>query len=200
MNAIAEIPPRMAHLDRDRRGYPVSVMAYRDADGRPHFQINEETVRQRIIAEDQCSICGGKLLRGRWFVGGELSAFHPNGSYVDPPMHDECAHYALRVCPYLAAPQYGKYIETATLKPDDPLIGNTVIDPGMIDERPQVFVAVMATGHRKIDGEVRVGPLGVPFVQYLKPRRPYLRVEFWRHGAKITDDEARALLGERIPA
>lgn len=187
------VPERMAHLDRDRRGYPIFFTAYRDDDGHPHFSIQEETRRQYVIANDLCSICGGKLLRGRWFIGGERSAFDPNGAYVDSPMHDECAHYALRVCPYLIAPNYDRFVETRTLKPDDPLHGNTMIDPAMIDARPPVFVAVLARGTRKVEGEVRCGPIGVPFVQYLKPHRPYIRVEFWRHGRELTADEASAI-------
>jgi hypothetical protein len=109
------VPPQMAHLPRDPRGFPIFVMAYRDDDGRAHFTINEEPVRQRVIRRDLCSICGRGLLRGRWFVGGEKSAFHPRGAYIDPPMHSVCAHYALRVCPYLAAPTYATPIAGKTV-------------------------------------------------------------------------------------
>ena len=112
---MVPIPARMAHLDRDRRGYPIFFMAYRDQQGRPHFTINDERKRQIVIARDLCSICGAPLLRGRWFLGGDLSAFDANGAYIDPPMHDECVHYALRVCPYLASPSWSHYVAGRTL-------------------------------------------------------------------------------------
>src|SRR5215467_3254160 len=109
------IPDRMRHLDRDHRGYPIFAMALRDRDGRAHFTVNDHTVIERLLATDCCSLCGTKLFRGRWFVGGPSAALHPRGAYVDPPMHDECVHYALRVCPYLSAPNYAKLIEGRTL-------------------------------------------------------------------------------------
>jgi len=155
-------------------------MVYRDHAGRPHFTINDENKRQEIIQRDLCSICAQKLLRGRWFVGGPGSAFHERGAYLDPPMHDECVHYALRVCPYLAAPSYGKRIDARTLDPDHP--PTILIDPTLDPERPEQFVAVMATGQKFILGELVPG---VPFVQFVKPKRPYLRVEWWCAGEQV---------------
>ena len=174
------IPERMQHLKLDRRGYPVPVAVYHDSDGRPHFTINDEAQRQRLIAGDRCPICGGKLLRGRWFVGGPQSAFHVHGAYIDPPMHNECAHYALQVCPYLAAPNYDRRIEDKTLPPgsQQPIL----VDPTMIPERPDYFVAVMATGQRPVLDEMG-------FVKYLRPTRPYSRIEFWRHGVHVGAEE-----------
>ena len=68
---------RMAHLALDRRGFPIPPSVYIDTNGRPrHFTINDEPKRQALIATDRCPLCGGKLLRGRWFVGGPQSAFH----------------------------------------------------------------------------------------------------------------------------
>lgn len=170
------VPPlRMQHLEKDRRGYPIPVTVYRDGSGRPHFTINEEAKRQLIIAKDLCPICGEKLLRGRWFVGGPQSAFHPSGVYIDPPMHGECARYALQVCPYLAAPSFTKRIDDKTLSEKD--AGTMMlVDPTVIPERPDYFVAVMATAVHKIgDNQVR----------YLKPVRPYSNVEFWKDGKQI---------------
>lgn len=171
------IPDRMARLDRDKRGYPIPVSVYRDSAGRPHFTISNEQVRQRVITEDCCPICGGKLTRGRWFVGGPQSAFHVRGAYIDPPMHNECAHYALKVCPYLAAQSYARRIEDKTLAPGEtpPML----IDPTMDPQRPDYFVAVMAVKQDLIC-------LGnTDFVQYIKPRRPYSRIEFWKHGVHV---------------
>ena len=179
MKPAVPIPKRMAHLALDRRGFPIPPSVYIDTNGRPHFTINDEPKRQALIATDRCPLCGGKLLRGRWFVGGPQSAFHIHGAYIDPPMHNECAHYALQVCPYLAAPNYDKRIDDKTLPPGDtPLL----IDPTMIPERPDYFVAVMTTNQKSI-----INSIGM--VQYLKPLRPYSRIEFWRHGEHVGEQD-----------
>jgi hypothetical protein len=179
----------MKRLPRDPRGFPIFVMAYLDASGRAHFTINDEDVRQVLIQTDRCSICGQHLFRGRWFIGGEKSAFDPRGAYIDPPMHSECAHYALRVCPYLAAPTYVKLVGGATIPKDDTttLVSPTaIISPSTVDEvRPVLFVAVHARGQRV------VGPLA----RVIVPARPYIAVEYWQHGAQL----ARAV-GEAIMA
>jgi hypothetical protein len=185
------IPDRMRHLRRDARGFPIFYMAYCDAQGDPHFTVNEEEQRQDCIRREVCSICGGKLMRGRWFLGGPGSAFHQRGCYIDPPMHFECMRYALHVCPYLAMPRWTKFIEGKTLKATDPT--QTLIDPAVEDERPEVFVAVMATGQHQIKGGLGYDkvPVAIEFVQYIKPARPYSRLEFWQHGARV--DYATAL-------
>lgn len=183
------VPDRMKHLPRDPRGFPIFAMAYRDADGKAHFTVNDERVRRRLIEEDRCSICAQPLLRGRWFVGGEKSAFsvEPRGAYIDPPMHAECARYALRVCPYLASPSYAKLLHGATMRPDDPTLvrDQTAIDsPASAHEvRPEIFVAVLARGQRF---KLTAGG-GLIF-----PKRPYISVEYWQHGWKLAREEGEA--------
>ena len=173
------IPERMKHLELDPRGYPIPVMVWRDNTGIPYFTINDTNTRFKIIRQELCSICGTKLFRGRWFVGGPLSAFHPNGAYNDPPMHLECAEYALKVCPYLAAPSYAKRIDTKKVKSENISSTTMFIDPTMMPNRPEIFVAVHARGHK-------VGPF--PDL-ILKPLRPYIDVRFWRQGVQIPTPE-----------
>ena len=182
MNTVP-IPPRMAQLPRDPRGYPVPVTVLIDSSGRPQFTINDEEKRQKLLAEDRCPICGTRIIGGRWFVGGPLAAFHDHGAYIDPPMHDECAHYALQVCPYLAAPVYSGRIDARKLSADDR--GSVYLDPTMLPERPELFVAVLA--HTTISHRNRLG-----LVQNVAPSRPYMRVEFWRHGERLDDADGQA--------
>lgn len=176
----------MRGLDRDLRGYPIPVMVFRDSTGRPHFTINNEATRFLLIMDDQCSICGQKLLRRRWFVGGPLSAFHPNGTYIDPPLHRECLHYAMRVCPYLAMASYTKRIDARTIPDSEYDPHRIFIDSTQIAERPSVFVAVAATG-QAVRTNGTVGPI------YVTPKRPYAAVEFWKNGKQISQVEGRVL-------
>lgn len=187
------VPVRMALLPRDPRGYPIFAMALRDASGRAHFTVNDERLRVRLISQDRCSICAGRLMRGRWFIGGEQSAFHPQGAYVDPPTHGECARYALQVCPYLAAPTYASLIHGRTV--DDPAVAlvdvTAIVSPSTADEvRPKLFVAVLARGQR-----VRETEAGLVLV----PTRPYITVEYWRHGQKLSRAAGEAICRESEP-
>jgi hypothetical protein len=181
------IPERMRHLKVfNCMAVPWGVLV--DADGTPQFAINLEEARELMIRADLCSICGHPLLRGRWFVGGPGSALHPRGAYIDMPMHTECKDYAMTACPYLAAPRYGRAIgeiKAAQMKSKPVLL----IDRTMLPDRPPLFVAVFATGQRMVGSNTG-------FDLYVRPKRPYLKVEYWRHGARLdpatAEPEARA--------
>lgn len=183
------VPELMQRLDRDGRGYPIPFSAFIDSQGTPQFTINDDHKRVRMIRGDLCSICGNKLLRGRWFIGGPGAAFDPRGAYLDMPMHDQCAHYALRVCPFIAAPNYSKRIEDRKLKgaqPDHVIL----IDETVEVKRPPLFVAVMAVGQRMTDG---MAP-----GSYILPERPYRKVEYWRFGQQLDETEGLHLSAEEL--
>lgn len=173
MNAIP-IPPRMRHLKKDSRGYPIPDGLYIDLTGRAHFTINDDAKRLNHAMGRLCPICGKRLKPYYWFVGGPGSAFDPNGAYIDLPMHNECAHYALQVCPYLAAPNYSKSVDAKTLPKDGPSL--ILLDQTMIPERPEVFVAVSTKKFTFTSG-----------YRHVKPVRPYLEIEYWLHGKKILE-------------
>jgi hypothetical protein len=188
------VPDRMSHLPRDRRGYPIFYGAFVDEDGTPHFTINDERKRDLMVKHDLCSICGSKLFRGRWFAGGPASAFHERGCYVDMPMHDECLHYALKICPYLAAPNWAQEIGPQKAKQVKTAI--VTIDHTMIPGRPPVFVAVMAVGQTMV-GNAQT-EFGEHTGQYVKPAKPYRKVEYWRDGEQLPDDVGLRLALEFI--
>lgn len=196
------IPARMAHLEKDRRGYPIPTMVLRDETGRPHFQINEESVRQRLIRDDLCSICGKKLMRGRWFAGGPMSAFSERGLYIDPPMHEECVIYSMKVCPYLAAPNYGKEIGTKTLTGSQVEKEVILVDPTMIANRPPTFICVMAVGedYFKAQGPFADPSLPPSMVRYVRHKYDKVRqMKLFRHGVELTDlDEIRQVFSDTM--
>lgn len=175
------LPPRMASLAKDRRGLPVPFGVLVTQDGTPHFTINDSEKVARVIRERRCAICGNKLHgRSMWFVGGPMSAFHDAGGYVDPPLHYECADYALKVCPYLAAPKYAGRLDDATLKPEQVEADGvmTLVDPTSWPDRPDVFVAARTTDYTVTRGAA--GPVMIP-------KRPWGMVKFYRHGEELTD-------------
>jgi hypothetical protein len=166
----------MQHLPRDRRGYPIPAGVWRDDQGTPHFTINDEAKRVLMVHDALCPICGTKLNPVKWFVGGPGSAFHANGWYFDPPMHRMCMHYALKVCPYLAMPEYTKRIDARTVREPQPAT-RIFLDRTQDPQRPLVFVAVSTA-------------TVIVKWPHIKPERPYINVEFWRGGKQITRKEA----------
>ncbi len=183
------IPKRMRALGKDRRGYPIPYIILRDNEGRPHFTINDTLRQRKALLERRCPICGNRLDKVIWFVGGPLSAFHEHGAYMDSALHHECMTYALQVCPYLATPNYLGRIDAATVDPSKLPGGMIFMDNTMLPERPAVFVAV-ASYDQTISFE---GPMA-----YVAPVRPYIAVEYWRNGKRLSEDEARPLVEKAL--
>lgn len=183
------IPDRMKHLKLTASGVAIPYGVVVDKTGRPHFSINDEHIRARSLTKELCSMCGKPLFRGRWLVGGTLSAFHEHGAFIDPPMHSECAHYALQVCPYLAAPRYAKEVGVEKAKSAAFNHELILVDPTMMPGRPagDLFIALMAT---KVDVFENLN---------CKPRKPYSRVEFWRHGKQLSESEGITIVKEHYP-
>lgn len=97
---VVPMPPGIAKLPRDPRGYPIFFTAAKKADGSPEFRVSDPIKRYQAMAERRCGLCGAPL--GYWivFIGGPKAL--ENRIFSDPPMHEECATYAAKVCPYLA--------------------------------------------------------------------------------------------------
>ena len=184
-----EIPERMAHLPKDERGLPIPYTVWVDTDGKAHFSINDSTKQLECGVHDLCGLCGFRNDEMRWFIGGPISAFHRHGSYIDGPMHDECLHFALKVCPYLALRNYNGRIDDRNVDPNK--MGQTThfVDPTVIPERPEVFVAVCTERSGQESHYIREeGSVGVRYRV-----KAGAKVEFWKHGEMLDNEE-----GEKI--
>ncbi len=153
--------------------------------------MNDDRKAYHALLRDLCPICGERLGRWKWFVGGLQSAFHPAGCYLDLPGHRDCIEYALQVCPYLAIPKYLRHAD-AIAHPEKLPVGHEILlDETVIPERPEVMVAVCARRIELIDRGL--------LQPCLKPERPFDDWTYWRHGKQIDEAEAlpylRAALG-----
>jgi hypothetical protein len=110
MQLTQPIPKRMRTLECDARGYPIPVIVVRDQQGTPLFTVNDHTKVIACFSKRLCSICGKRLDADVWIVGGSRAFLHDQGAFIDPPLHHECATYALQVCPFLAAPTYTRSV------------------------------------------------------------------------------------------
>lgn len=200
------IPPRMAHLEKDRRGYPIPANVLRDIKGEPAFTVNDTAwvVRTQIEAPvPVCGICGTDLEIGDMhFLGGPASAFHPQGVYLDGPVHEECGQYALMVCPYLALPRYAKRLDAKGAK--NPLPIDVEVDWTQYEGRPTCFVMGRAVSFSITNVQnpaLRrfhpVGALGAETPISAK----FVSIQVWKEGQPVEDEqEMIALIQDGLKA
>lgn len=185
------IPFNLSKNDRDRRGFPIPFVVYRDVRGVPHFTVDDTVKLNQALTEKLCALCGKKLKLGQlWLISGPEAAFLDDGLYTTPPAHEECARYAIQVCPFLAVPTYSKLIEDKTLKPeaihDTVAVHNDQIAP----PRPPLLVLSRTSAITLINADDGSGK------KYVAPRRPWKDVEFWRHARQISHAQARVIAAE----
>lgn len=135
------VPKRLRTRPRDKRGYPIPFVVLIDQVGVPQFTINSHDRAVECRSKRLCGLCGKRMDGDTWFIGGPTCFTHEHGAFVDPPSHYECAHYALQVCPFLAAPSYAKRIDLKKMTDDSygDKVGSIITHDTMPDGQPAVF-------------------------------------------------------------
>lgn len=170
----------MEQLPLDKRGYPVPYVVYQENDAF-YFKINDQKKSINCILNKKCSICGSDLNDDLWLVGGPQSAFHPYGVYIDSGVHYECGKYALQVCPYLSYSGYNATLDLSKLQDKvSVLLHNPTVDPN----RVPCFVFIHITDY------------DITSSFNLKPKKPYLNIEFWNNGELLTSEEGYKLIND----
>lgn len=117
------MPPGIAALDRDPRGYPI-FFVIQPPEGRQLSFKAVNPANQYLCGQRKlCAICGQRLLYRFVFTGSVDDC--KARMFGEGPMHRECLAYARQVCPFFL----NRY-EPAHEEPIDPLI-----------KRSEVFVA-----------------------------------------------------------
>ena len=174
-HADITLPPRIAALPKDKRGYPVPYIVYVYEDGRPEFAVNDIEITRKAIKENRCHVCGQENDPEPWFVGGPGSVFL-NGDravFRDGAMHQECMTFALEVCPHLL----GQLKKPVALEPIVERLeseGKAAVDPTVIPGVPPIFVAVQAW-RVEIDWS---GPYHFVF-------KPFRKTQYWQNGTML---------------
>jgi hypothetical protein len=111
--ALPELPPRIARLAKDSRGYPVPAFiqwmkdgepADKDAPGaQPDFRIARSEFRARAFKQGLCWICGELMGVHRVYVIGPMCVV--NRTTSEPASHRACAEFAAEACPFLVRPR-----------------------------------------------------------------------------------------------
>jgi hypothetical protein len=98
---LPPMPPRVAALPVDARGYPVPwFVAW--IDGKPEFRAADGTKLPLALSKRLCWVCGDPL--GVWnvFVIGPMCTV--NRVSAEPPCHMDCAEFSVKGCPFLSKP------------------------------------------------------------------------------------------------
>lgn len=99
---LPKIPPRIANLAVDHRGYPVPWFVA-VIDGKPDFRVADRAKFLRAMADNLCWVCGGKMGKYRAFTIGPMCAV--NRVSGEPPSHRDCAEFSASACPFLVHPK-----------------------------------------------------------------------------------------------
>lgn len=156
------IPPVIARLPRDVRGFPVPAFVYRPAgwkSGDPlDMRVVDVDTLMRSARQRTCGVCGGTLFRRVWFIGGPMCL---DNRIFESPTHRECAEYSLAVCPHLSrsGAAYSDRPSTATVQ-----------DPNLVRVRPPYQVLVSTYGYALVTHDPETGH---------RLPKPLCRIEPW---------------------
>lgn len=92
-----KIPQFLEHLPT-YHGMPVPF-TFMWIEGKPEFTILDPRKVTLCISNKLCAICGLALGEFAYFIGGPLCK--QNRLFTDPPMHEECAEFSAKICPFL---------------------------------------------------------------------------------------------------
>jgi len=134
MRGIA-VPQRLSGFPRDARGYVITYSAYFDLKGIPQFLTPDER-RRLFCAENRlCQMCGQPLDSEIVSIAGEDVLTSAVKKFEEPFMHEECAHYAAQVCPFLAHARFTEYVKKLPTRQ-----GTTVSRADEPRERPEKMI------------------------------------------------------------
>lgn len=165
----------MRNLPRDPRGLPVTYTSLTLPDGRIDFTQADTLIWRRCVKDRLCALCGNKLPKKMWFIGGPLTMV--NRFFFDLGMHEECARYALVVCPYLAVRGF-KGVKKRAIGADEPGIRQKEL-ASSDSARPAVFGLAMTDGY---------DPVRFQGDELVRAKRWMREIEWWFAGERTTFD------------
>jgi hypothetical protein len=169
------LPPSLAARPRDlHRGLPIPFVSQHERGGRSVVDFVGVNVERALRCADEqlCGLCGWPL--GYWiaFLGGPKSAALLQ--YTDPPMHEDCAFAALKLCPHIAIQRHHR-------APEHRVADDTWTPLGWTERKPDRW---MLCSTRRFEHRLHYGS-----VLFLPA--PFKRVGTFRY------DENGALIEER---
>ena len=150
------IPDFLSHL-RVYKGLPVPFFTAVGPDGTPDFRAHSPERHSRAIRTGLCGICGKKLAYWKFVVVGP-NELRMAVTYM-PALHEECARYALEVCPFLAMQER----EMGDVRPGQVRVTDVVLT------KPERIALVRTNGYRVV---YPARPkMGFEYVRFSPPKR-----------------------------
>lgn len=168
---LPELPPRIAALPVDERGYPVPFFVAW-IEGKPEFRIADSAKLVRCVMEKLCWVCGQKLGRHMAFVIGPMCSV--NRITAEPPSHLDCAEWSVKGCPFLSKPQMVRREDELTEANKENVAGE------MITRNPGVILIWVTRSYR-----ILKDPSGKPLFEIGEPEE----TSWWRLGRTATRSE-----------
>lgn len=156
-------------MGTDKRGFPITFTSIEVSPGVYDFTTTDPRKWMLVVGSRACGLCGVVMKEDIWFIGGpKCMKFR---MFYDPPMHEECARYALVVCPYLAMP---KYLGAKThLVPEQYRVPIVSSDK----EKPDRFGLVTTKGYKPVMFQ---GDTLILADEWTRP------IEWWKDGAPLS--------------
>lgn len=121
------MPNRLHRLPRTAAGIPIPYFVAK-VEGRYDFRVMDVEKLPKAIRHRLCWLCGQPMGRMMCFVVGPMCVV--NRVSAEPPMHRDCAEYALQACPFLTQP--GRVRREAGLPEDRVMHGIPILrNPGV---------------------------------------------------------------------
>lgn len=139
------LSPRLAALDFDeKRKVPVPKSNV-FPDGSVNFTLLNPQAVYKAGKEGLCGICMEPLDYWMAFIGGPISL--SNRSYLDPPMHKECALAAVKYCPHI-----NRKVHRRT--PDEKYdMENTFVSSQSSEEKPDEWIIAITRSYKLVRHE-----------------------------------------------
>lgn len=123
---LPPMPPRIAALPVDQRGYPIPFfVAY--PDGKPDFRLTDPEKLISCVTHSRCLVCGQKITNADSIVFVFNLTCAVTRKTDEPPCHRSCAEWSIRACPFMLMPK----MKRAPLEKLPPTIeerGNSYLD------------------------------------------------------------------------
>lgn len=177
---LPPLTPRIAKLPVDERGYPIPFfVGY--VGGKPEFRMADRNKLIACILQKLCWVCGQRLKAPSVFIIGPMCMF--NRISAEPPVHEECALWSVKGCPFMAKPNMVRREHEKIAALGGPGAGM------MITRNPGVMVLWKTRAYHTIkDRGSYLFKIGEP-----------ITVEFWREGRLATRDEVMESIRTGLP-
>ena len=186
---LPDLPPRIARLLKDQRGYPIPHFVQWMKEGQeardgeagaaPDFRVINSRRMEMCFRQSHCWICGDVLGRHRVFAIGPMCVI--NRVTMEPPSHRDCAEFAAKACPFLIRPR---------MRRNEKNLPQSAPMPGIaIDRNPGCIALYETGGYRRFNTATGA----------LIRLDPPLRIDWWAEGRTATRAEVMDSIDSGYP-